>query len=157
MENFGSLKMNSKIDNTFCQRDSAQLCEQYGRLYTWEAAKKACDALGSRWRLPTNKEWQMMALSYGGIYDDSKDQGKSAYEKLMTGGDSGFDALLGGNREADGTYARLDAHGFYWTSSEGDSIEAWFYNFGKGSALLNHHTGDKRRAISVRCINDDVH
>ena len=33
----------------------------------------------------------------------------------------GFDALLGGGRNADdGQYARLEAHGFYWSASEGD-------------------------------------
>jgi uncharacterized protein (TIGR02145 family) len=49
---------------------------------------------------------------------------------------------------------RLGAYGFYWTSTEYESKEAWFYNFAKGSTLLNHHTGDKNRAFSVRCIKD---
>ncbi len=30
-------------------------------------------------------------------------------------------------------YARLEAHGFYWTASESDPGRAWFYNFGQGS------------------------
>jgi uncharacterized protein (TIGR02145 family) len=130
------------------------MCVHYGGLYTWQTAKKACESLGDGWRLPSDKEWQTMAKFYGGVYDDSGDKGKSAYERLMLGGGSGFNAMLGGNRERDGSYQRLDAHGFYWTSSEYDSAEAWFYNFAKGATLLNHHTGDKSRAISVRCIQD---
>jgi len=145
-----------KMDTIYCQQDNDLGCEQYGGLYTWRTAKKACQSLGNGWRLPTDDEWKTMAKSYGGIYGDSHDQGKSAYVHLMSGGDSDFNALLGGNREPDGTYQRLDAHGFYWTSSEVDSSEAWFYNFAKGSTLLNHHTGDKRRAISVRCVNDVI-
>ena len=139
---------------SFCQNDSAELCNQYGRLYSWSSATIACNSLGNDWRLPTNEEWQALAKHYGGVYDDSEDKGKSAYFYLLEGGSSGFNALLGGNREANGNYERLGAHGFYWTSTEYDSTNAWFYNFGIGSTLLNHHTGDKQMAVSVRCIKD---
>lgn len=148
--------LNLKMSENYCQQNDTSLCEKYGTLYTWKTAQKVCGLLGDGWRLPTDEEWQTMAKFYGGIYDDSNDQGKSAYVRLMEGGNSGFNATLGGNREANGNYERLDAHGFYWTSSEYDSTNAWFYNFGKSSTLLNHHTGDKRRAISVRCIRDSV-
>ena len=44
-------------------------CEEYGRLYTWEAAKRACESLGKGWRLPTDEEWKVLANSVGGYYD----------------------------------------------------------------------------------------
>lgn len=75
---------------------------------------------------------------------------------LTEGGSAGFHALLGGNREVNGDYQRLEAHGFYWTATEMDSIQAWFLNFAKGASLLNRHTGDKQRALSVRCIKEPV-
>jgi uncharacterized protein (TIGR02145 family) len=146
--------LNIEIPESFCQQDDSLHCIRYGRLYTWEAAKHGCSQLGEGWRLPTNEEWQIMVKWYGGIYDDSDDKGKSAYLNLLAGGNSEFNARLGGNREANGSYERFEAHGFYWTSTEYDSTEAWFYNFGKGSTLLNHHTGDKNRAVSVRCIKE---
>jgi len=37
-----------------------------------------------------------------------------------------------GGRSDDGQYARLEAHGFYWTASESDPAIGWFYNFGRG-------------------------
>jgi len=139
------------IENSFCPEDTT-LCNEYGRLYTWKAAVEGCRALGDGWRLPTNQEWQYMAKQYGGIVDDSNDQGRAAYLNLSEGGSAGFNALLAGNRQPDGEYQRMGAHGFYWTATESDSTEAWFYNFAKGPTLLNHHTGSKQRAISVRCI-----
>lgn len=142
------------LPGSYCQQDDTNHCSRYGRLYTWEAARDACDQLGDGWRLPTNEEWQTLAKSYGGIYNDSDDKGKSAYFNLLEGGNAAFNARLGGNREANGNYERLEAHGFYWTSTEYDSSGAWFYNFGKGSTLLNRHTGDKKRAVSVRCIKE---
>jgi uncharacterized protein (TIGR02145 family) len=144
--------LNIDIPESYCYQNDTINCKQYGHLYTWEAAKKGCETLGDDWRLPTNEEWQAMAKVYGGVVDDSDDNGKSAYANLMEGGQDGFNAVLGGNREANGNYERLGAHGFYWTATEYDSAEAWFYNFGRGSKLLNRHTGDKRRAVSVRCI-----
>jgi uncharacterized protein (TIGR02145 family) len=72
------------------------------------------------------------------------------------GGSSGFNAVLGGGRELnDGGYARVEAHGFYWTVSESSPGNAWFYNFGKGGlALHRQREGEKQRAFSVRCIRD---
>ncbi|MCO6487020.1 MAG: caspase family protein, partial [Phaeodactylibacter sp.] len=78
-------------------KDDPKNGEKYGRLYTWEAAKKSCPP---GWRLPTDEEWQALAMKFGGYYDweQRKDVGdpKKAYKALLEGGDSGFSALLGG-------------------------------------------------------------
>lgn len=97
-----------------------------------------------------------MAKAYGGVRDDSHDGGKAAYTALVVGGSSGFNAVFGGGRAPDdGEYARLEAHGFYWTASESSPASAWFYNFGRGGLALNRHSdGSKERAFSVRCIRD---
>jgi uncharacterized protein (TIGR02145 family) len=64
--------------------------------------------------------------------------------------------MLGGGRtDKSGEYARLEAHGFFWTASESDPAKAWFYNLGKGLSAVNRHPdGEKERAFSVRCIRD---
>ncbi len=96
-----------------------------------------------------------MAKQYGGVRGDSDDDGKSAYKALTVGGSSGFNVQFGGNRNSgDGQYARLDAHGFYWTASESDAGNAWFYNFGQAKSLNRHSDGDKRMAVSVRCVRN---
>ena len=60
--------------------------------------------------------------------------------------------VLGGNR-FDGQYARLEAHGLYWTASDNDSGSAPYYNFGQnGQALHRQPQGAKQMAISVRCL-----
>ena len=46
--------------------------------------------------------------------NDSHDKRKAEYTALLSGGTSGFDAVLGGNRSVDGQYERLEAHGVYW-------------------------------------------
>ena len=137
-----------------CYDDAAVNCRQYGRLYTWEAAQAACRSLGEGWRLPTNDEWRALATHFGGLREETADLGKAAYQALYLGGASGFNVVLGGGREPDGrSFARLDAHGFYWTSSETSATTAWLYNFGKGQLSVNRHRDtEKTRAVSVRCI-----
>jgi uncharacterized protein (TIGR02145 family) len=147
--------LNVETTQSYCYEDSEQNCHRYGRLYTWESARRACQSLGAGWRLPTDDEWREMAKHYGGIGSDAKDNGKAAYAALLTGGNAGFNAVLGGNRTVDGRYARVQAHGFYWTASENDQRSAPFYNFGHGSqALFRQSEGDKQMAISVRCVSD---
>jgi uncharacterized protein (TIGR02145 family) len=103
--------------------------------------------------LPTDAEWRQLAKHHGGVSQDSDDKGKAAYKGLLTGGDSGFNAVLGGGRSEDRQYARLEAHGFYWTASENDAASAWFYNFARGGQALHRQSGgEKERAFSVRCV-----
>ena len=99
--------------------------------------------------MPTDDEWRQLAKAYGGLLGDSED--RAVTTDLLAGRPSGFNAVLGGNREADGRYARLDEHGFYWTATESDNEHVWFYNFGH-LGLNRHRGGDKSMAASVRCV-----
>jgi len=140
---------------SYCYGDAELNCRRYGRLYTWESARRVCQSLGDGWRLPTDDEWRQMAKHYGGVSNDSDDKGKAAYKVLLAGGSSGFNALLGGGRSKDGQYARLEAHGFYWTASEIDPTSGWFYNFVRGGQALHRQSGgEKQDAFSVRCVSE---
>jgi uncharacterized protein (TIGR02145 family) len=147
--------LNVNTDGSYCYEDAQANCRRYGHLYTWESAQRGCQSLGDGWRLPTDNEWRQMAKHYGGVGDDSDDGGKAAYKALVSGGDSGFNALLGGGRDSDGHYARLEAHGFYWTASESDPAVAPFYNFARGGlSLYRQPEGNKQSAFAVRCIRE---
>ena len=144
--------LNVNVQPSYCYDDAEPNCRRYGRLYPWESARRVCRSLGDDWRLPSDDEWRQLAKRYGGVMDDSADKGRAAFLALLTGGTSGFDAVLGGNR-SDGQYARLEEHGFYWTASDNDSGNVAFYNFGKnGQALNRQPQGKKQMAISVRCV-----
>jgi uncharacterized protein (TIGR02145 family) len=148
--------LNVNTDPSWCYDDAELNCRRYGRLYTWESAQRACQSQGDGWRLPTDAEWRQMAKHLGGIHDDSDDRGNAAYKALLIGGSSGFNAVLGGGHAPDGEgYARLEAHGFYWTVSETGPGTALFYNFGRGGqALYRQPGGEKKRAFSVRCVSE---
>jgi uncharacterized protein (TIGR02145 family) len=146
--------LNVSTPSSYCYDDAESNCRRYGRLCAWESAQRVCQSLGDGWRLPTDDEWRQIAKHYGGLGNDSPEKGKAAYAALVSGGTSGFNVVLGGNR-ADGKYERLEAHGMYWTASESDPITAPFYNFGKGSqALYRQPQGQKQITVSVRCVRE---
>jgi uncharacterized protein (TIGR02145 family) len=88
--------LNVQASPSYCFEDAESNCRRYGRLYTWESAQRVCASLGDRWRLPTDDEWRQMAKRYGGVSQDSADEGRAAFTALRSGGTSGFNALLGG-------------------------------------------------------------
>ena len=155
----GKIWMTENLDidkhPSFCYDDAIRHCNRFGRLYTWESASNACNALGNGWRLPTDQEWTTMISYYGGVDQDSILENPPTYGQLVSDGASGLNVKLGGNRSIIGRYERIEAHGFYWSSTEADSAEAYFYNFAKNKMLVNRHSADKRMAFSVRCVRED--
>ena len=129
--------------------------EKYGRLYNWDAALKACP---DGWHLASDEEWKNLAAAYGGYYDweRSKDNGdpKSGYTALISGGNSDFTALLGGYRDTDGSYYGLGKYGYYWSSSEKSSDDAWNYSFDEPYSNLYRGYSNETVGLSCRCVKD---
>jgi uncharacterized protein (TIGR02145 family) len=144
--------LNADTPESYCYDDDPANCERYGRLYTWASAQKVCVSLGPAWRLPSMEDWKELAQAYGGVFGDGPGNGKTAYQEMLVGGRSGLEMLLGGGRDDRG-YARREAHGFYWSTSEESPTSVRILNFGKGShTLYDQQGGEKSSAYSVRCV-----
>ncbi|MCB0598052.1 MAG: hypothetical protein H6557_30680 [Lewinellaceae bacterium] len=115
--------------------------ERYGRLYTWEAAYWACP---SGWRLPTDEEWKALMDSFG--------DGKVAYEALIEGGESGFDAVLGGRRTIRGSFYDMESLGGYWSGTEKGTQEVWCYYFHSDTRIMSREDFEQSRGFSCRCV-----
>ncbi len=146
---------------SFCYDDDQRLCEDYGRLYTWESAQLACTCLGEDWRLPTIDDWQGLINHFGGSYDGSKGSGEKAFKALSSKGHSGFEAKPGGMINLNPSsvkdrdfFSGLKVNAFYWTGTEKDNAEVWYYAFSGTSRTLFRYYGKKTAAYSVRCVKD---
>ena len=139
-------------DGSWCYDNNASNCRKYGRLYNWEAAKKACRVVG--WRLPTDNEWREMAKQFGGADDDASDGGKAAYKALIEGGSSGFAAQLGGDRYSGGDFYDLGDGGIYWSATEPGADLAWTYHFTRNNGKLTRLGNNKSVGRSCRCVQD---
>jgi len=126
----------------------------YGRLYTWEAAKKACPP---GWHLPSNDEWQTLVDYFGG--DKKAGTALKSTKGWEDGGNgdnsSGFNALPAGYRYyRDGSFKNLGKYTLFWSSSPYGSERAWIrkltYSYGK----VYRHFDYLASGFSVRCLRD---
>ncbi|MCB0548907.1 MAG: hypothetical protein KDD19_15110 [Phaeodactylibacter sp.] len=146
--------LNYRTENSWLYENKPENGDEYGRLYTWDAAMKACPP---GWSLPSALEWRRMAQSFGGVVEDSKDKGAGAYEALSKNGESNFDALLGGIRLVTGSFKRLGENGQYWSSIEDRKVsgeKAILINFDGETESLQHYAYSKELGASCRCVKE---
>jgi uncharacterized protein (TIGR02145 family) len=159
--------LNIKTANSWCYDNKESNCKKYGRLYTLEAAKKACPA---GWRLSTGEEWDALAKAVGGRseikggdgYDYDEIIWVGAGDKLKAengwrdGGDGtddfGFSALPGGSCFTDGGFGGTGFLGIWWATA----MDGMGYRFLRGYDGHVHVYGvDVGNGFSVRCVKDD--
>lgn len=142
-------------DESWVYQDDPENGKRYGRLYTWEAARKACP---KGWRVPSDIEWRNMAKQFGDIGSDAgNEKGLSeAYNALIEGGNSNFAALLGGKRFTSGTFGDLNQYGDYWSSTEVDTAttNALIYSFNGATRKLEQYYDSKSLGVSCRCVKE---
>ena len=164
--------LNYNITGSVCKDDKAENCEKYGRLYTWDAAMKACPA-GTH--LPSDEEWKTFESYFN---DGKKYSGLDSRSKLNIGKqiEANKDKFLiqrggskiRGNKIISGDEARV--HDFWWSSTEGNqkgnAKNAWYRGIGSGSSCdgqgyncvefiyWSSGKAEKEMMGSVRCIKD---
>ncbi|MDR2693372.1 MAG: hypothetical protein LBB74_04060 [Chitinispirillales bacterium] len=148
--------LNYKTDDSWCYGNDNLNCDKYGRLYSWEAARRACPA---GWRLPTYRDWGRLIKAA----DESSAAGKmlkaaSGWGKSGNGTDVyRFSAMPGGYRNIDGSFNSIGTDGTYWADTEYDGDESSAYGrymdsgFDYAKDVINH----KNIGLSVRCVPAD--
>ena len=149
--------LNFKTDSSWCYDDNPDKCKEYGRLYAWNAAMKACPA---GWHLPSKKEFEILISVAGGeataglklksasgwyIDDERNGNGEDAYS---------FAVLPAGGRTDGGDYGEASIYMSFFTSTEKDSYSAYVLTFGFDMDKVDMGGGSKNVASSVRCVKD---
>ena len=80
-------------------------------------------------------------------------RGTNEGTSLKQNGSSGFEGLLSGVRDTDGSFSFLGSYGFFWSSLESAS-SAWYRFLGSGYATVYRVTFAKANGFSVRCVLD---
>ncbi len=121
--------------------------KEYGRLYFYSNALAAAP---KGWHLPSLDEWQEVINNFGGD--------EVAADKLLRGGSSGLNLLLGGNKSANISPTDIfnfkDQWGFYWTSTPDGDQTAYAIHFEKGSHAVVKTTYRRANGFSVRYVKD---
>jgi uncharacterized protein (TIGR02145 family) len=153
--------LNIQTDNSWCYENSSDSCEKYGRLYTWQAAKSACQLLGGGWHLPTSAEWNalVLAVDYPAGMKLKSTNGWNSYinenDSIVDGNgtdDYSFSALPGGRRVSDGSFGRTGDFGIWWTATDGVVSVAYYRDMNFILLTRDEEYFDNDFGVSVRCI-----
>jgi len=141
----------------------------YGALYTYAAAiannwnydnKDGQGICPDGWHLPTDAEWTTLANYLGGTdIAGGKMKEKGTYHWVSPNTDatneSGFTTLPAGLRDRHtGVFQYLTNYGYWWSSTENNSISAYTRALSYNAANLTSHADDKSFGFAIRCVKD---
>lgn len=160
-----NLKVETK--DSWCYDNNESKCEEYGRLYTWGEAMKACP---SGWHLPSDREFAAMYTFDYTVINEKKSvemlKSKTGWRRSGNGTDAySFSALPAGYRLNNGNFGGEGYVTCFWISAgsarkphylcldyEGDKLIPEFQDlYGEDRSV------DLSRLISglsVRCVKD---
>jgi len=157
--------LNVETADSWCYLNRPDSCAKYGRLYTWAAAKAACQSVGMR--LPTRADWDNLAESVGGrkssdygMWHNWLDAGKKLkstsgwYNNGNGTDDFQFSALPGGGRYSDGGFRSAGYGGYWWTATEISDDYAYYRYVFYDRGYVYEDFGDKSDGFSARCVKD---
>lgn len=146
--------LNYKTKDSYCYDDYESNCNITGRLYNWYVAMEACPA---EWHLPSDDEWEALAIHYGGM-DESAIHLRSTSDLWARNGSgtnkSLFNAMPYGYKYQK-SYCCVYLNAIFWSSNEKDSTYAWDWNLVSNWKKISHSDGHKKDIFnSVRCVRD---
>lgn len=126
----------------------------YGVLYNWPAARAACP---TGWHLPSVSEWTQLADFLGGVSvagGKLKESGTNHWWSPNEGAtnETGFRALPGGLRGTNGVFGNTGRYGYWWSSTESSTTNAWIWSLAYENGILESFHMVKDPGFSVRCV-----
>ena len=136
---------------------------KYGKLYNWYAVSKTTNGnknvCPTGWHVPTDAEWTVLTDYLGGknvAGGKLKEVGTTNWNSPNTEANnvSLFTGLPGGYRFFLGSYGGIGNVGHWWSSSEGNTNNAWDRTlYGLNGSAGRGYDG-KEYGFSVRCLRD---
>ena len=152
--------LNFKTTASYCSEGKPANCRKYGRLYSWNAAMKACP---TGWHLPTETEFELLVKNGGGEETAGKIlKSQSGWNGDGNGTDDfGFSALPAGQCY-DKSCGGIGISTSFWSSSQHSSTHAYgmSLNSNSGEAYLFPSRRlklislGKDELFSVRCTRE---
>jgi uncharacterized protein (TIGR02145 family) len=147
--------LNYVTDSSYCYDHDPVNCNKYGRLYSWNVAKRACP---DGWHLPTDEEWKVLESALDMPEDELDNVGYRGTDQgtqLKENGSSGFEALLSGWRsDVFGDFSDLEVKGMYWTGTSVSSTNVWYRELDAGETGVGRYQTLKINGLAIRCIKD---
>jgi len=141
----------------------------YGRLYNWYAASSASRICPFGYRLPAEKDWNILedyldeytdttAIGKFGVDIGTKLKGVNTADTSKAAVDTmpnyTFKALPAGFRSLKGSFVNLGLVGVWWTNTPFNDANVWYRFITYKDAQANRNYVSKKCGLSVRCIKN---
>ena len=136
---------------------------KHGKLYNWHTVSPSSNGnknvCPTGWHVPTDDEWTELTDYLGGLSvagGKMKVVGTTNRNSPNTDATntSLFSALPSGNRNLDGSFNVIGSFGYWWSSTELNTYNAWARGLGVNIGNASRASNDKRNGLSVRCLRD---
>ncbi|MBI5220071.1 MAG: hypothetical protein HY958_14180 [Bacteroidia bacterium] len=162
---------NNGVVEKYCYSDVAANCTSYGGLYQWAEAMNYVPSVStapgpagicpSGWHIPTDSECKTLEVFLGmctgagaGCVDATGWRGTDQGTQLKVGGVSGFECMLVGRRQNDGTYFYLNTDGSFQCATEQNFAFFWMRTVSLGQNGVHRLSWDKTQGYPVRCVKN---
>ncbi|MFA4851227.1 MAG: FISUMP domain-containing protein [Bacteroidales bacterium] len=147
------------ISGAYCDYDNTPSNSTiYGKLYNWYTIVDSRNLCPTGWHVPTDAEWTSLVDSLGGesVAGRKLKEIDSAHWQSpnLATNESGFTALPGAMRSWNGTFDYIGVYGYWWSSSEYNTYDAWYRYMYYFSYDVFKNYNDKQNGLSVRCLRD---
>lgn len=130
-----------KVEGSYAYNDTEEYGNQYGRLYNYEQANKACP---DGWHVPTIHEWRYLFDFFGGWHHSGK--------FLIEGKESDMHMLYGGFGEPGHLFKGIGVSGNWWDNELKDSNTAGIITLKRNDATIYHSRVGDEHMLSCRCV-----
>lgn len=155
--------------------NDASYANRFGCLYNWYAVSDNRNLAPVGWHVASDAEWSTLEsylIENGYNFDGSVDgnhiakslasttdwstssKNGSVGNDLSKNNESGFNALPGGYRIYNGSFANMRYHAFWWTSTESGSDKAIYRYLHFSSSTLSAFPDSKNWGRYIRCVKD---
>lgn len=149
------------IIEKYCYDNNPVLCEKYGGLYQWGEAMQYDTSESTQgicptgWHIPSDSEWKILEM-YLGMSREAVDtllwRGIDHGFMIQPEGETGFEALRGGNRSFIGRFNEIGSAGYFWTSTIAGDGHAWRRGVSLNEEGIYRSENLKSFGFSVRCV-----
>jgi uncharacterized protein (TIGR02145 family) len=151
----------STASTSYLNNDAANNAK-YGKLYNWYAVSKTTNGnknvCPTGWHVPTDAEWTVLTDYLGGesvAGGKMKEVGNTSwYFNPEATNTSLFTGLPGGFRGTNGNYSYIGHYGYWWSSTEHSTYDAWYRYLGYYDGSASRTNDNKGFGLSVRCLRD---
>jgi uncharacterized protein (TIGR02145 family) len=153
------------ITGAYVRYDNVTFWEDsYGALYNWYATVDPNGLCPTGWHVPTDEEYTVLKNHLGSANEAGGKMKSTRTEpdphprwdspnKGATN-ESNWSGLPGGGREDDGDFDDIGEDGYWWSSTEDSTDDAWFRGMEHNKSELGRDESSKADGFSVRCLRD---